>query len=80
MKRSIDTMIRDKKQQQERRRRLTPEEPDEVEIELELPRYEPLNAAKSVFDEGREKRFGGINTAPSVFDRTAVFRTKKENK
>ncbi len=80
MKRSIDTMIRDKKQQQERRRRLTPEEPDEVEIELELPRYEPLNAAKSVFDEGLEKRFGGINTAPSVFDRTAVFRTKKENK
>ena len=65
MKRSIDTMIRDKKQQQERRRRLTPEEPDEVEIELELPRYEPLNAAKSVFDEGLEKRFGGINTAPS---------------
>ena len=80
MKRSIDTMIRDKKQQQERRRRLTPEEPDEVEIELELPRYEPLNAAKSVFDEGLEKRFGGINTAPSVFDRTAVFHTKKENK
>lgn len=79
MKRSIDTMIRDKKQQQERRRRLTPEEPDEVEIELELPRYEPLNAAKSVFDEGLEKRFGGINTAPSVFDRTAVFHTKKEN-
>ena len=78
MKRSIDTMIRDKKQQQERRRRLTPEEPDEVEIELELPRYEPLNAAKSVFDEGLEKRFGGINTAPSVFGRTAVFRTKKE--
>ena len=37
----------------------------------------PLNTAKSVFDEGMEKRFGGINTQPSVFDRGAVFRTKK---
>lgn len=78
LKRSIDTMILDKKKQQEQRRRSMPEEPDEVEIEMELPRYEPINAAKSVFDEGLEKRFGGINTAPSVFDRSAVFRTKKE--
>lgn len=77
MKRYLDTMMEAKKKQQEKRRRLEPEEPDEVEIEMELPRYEPINAAKSVFDDGLEKRFGGINTAPSVFDRSAVFRTNK---
>lgn len=31
-----------------------------------------LNEAKSVFDK---TPFGGINTAESVFDRQAVFRT-----
>lgn len=79
MKKNLDRMMEVKKQQKERIRRLPPESPDEVEIEMDLPRYQPINTAKSAFDENVEKRFGGINTAPSVFDRTAVFHTKKEN-
>lgn len=77
MKRNLDRMMDVKKKQREDRRRLPPEEPDEVEISMELPLHQPLNTAKSVFDEGLEKRFGGINTAPSVFDRSAVFHTGK---
>ena len=77
MKRNLDRMMDVKKKQQDRARRLPPESPDEVEVEMELPHYASLNTSKSVFDEGLEKRFGGINTAPSVFDRSAVFHTGK---
>ena len=77
MKRNLDRMMDVKKKQQDRARRLPPESPDEVEVEMELPHYAPLNTSKSFFDEGLEKRFGGINTAPSVFDRSAVFHTGK---
>ena len=79
MKRNLDRMMDVKKKQlEERNRRLPPENPDEVEIPMELPLHQPLNTAKSVFDEGLERRFGGINTAPSIFDRTAVFHTSKK--
>jgi len=50
---------------------------DDVEITMEKPPFQFLNARRSVFDEGVDDRFGGINTAPSVFDRQAVFRTKE---
>lgn len=78
MKRNLERMMDVKKQRQERARRLPPEDPDQVEIEMDQPHYAPINTAKSIFNEGLEKRFGGINTAPSVFDRTAVFQTKKK--
>lgn len=76
VKQILDRMIDVKKRQRDQRQK-PPEYDDEVEIEMELPRHMPLNTAKSVFDEGMEKRFGGINTQSSVFDRGAVFRTKK---
>ena len=78
VKQILDRMIDVKKKQRDQQQRQRPPEyDDEVEIEMELPRHMPLNTAKSVFDEGVEKQFGGINTQPSVFDRGAVFRTKK---
>ena len=76
VKQILDIMIDVKKRQRDQQQK-PPEYDDEVEIEMELPRHMPLNTAKSVFDEGMEKRFGGINTQSSVFDRGAVFRTKK---
>lgn len=48
----------------------------EAEDGMELPRFVPLNRAKSTFDNGSGKAFGGINTAPSAFDKGAVFRTE----
>ena len=40
-----------------------------LEMTIEAPAFHPLNTDKSVFDRDGEKRFGGINTRPSVFDR-----------
>lgn len=52
------------------------EQPDEeTEEELDRPRFVPLNLAKSAFDEGADKTFGGINTAPSAFAKWAAFRS-----
>ena len=39
-------------------------------------RMEPLNTGRSVFDR---KDDTSINTAPSVFDRTAIFHTKEND-
>ena len=60
-----------------RQRRNVPPPDEEMEEELERPRFIPLNKAKNAFDDNAVRTFSGLNTAPSVFDRTAVFRTKR---
>ena len=39
-------------------------------------RTKPINKNKGVFPE---ESFGGINTAQSVFDRTAIFNTREDD-
>lgn len=76
--RSIDRLL-DKKKRERTHHPPNPEDgPDEMDITMEKPVLESLDTAKSIFDEGLERRFGGINTAPSLFDRTAVFHSKKQ--
>ena len=70
--RSIDRLEQQRRVKQQKRNLPPPDE--EIEAELELPRFVPLNQSKSTFDSGTERTFGGINTAPSVFSRTALFR------
>lgn len=70
--RSIDRLEQQRRVKQQKRNLPPPDE--EIEDELELPRFVPLNQSKSAFDSGTERAFGGINTAPSVFSRTALFR------
>ncbi len=41
----------------------------------DAPKWKPLNEDEGVFASKDEK---SINTAPSIFDRTAVFRTSSE--
>ena len=72
--RALDQLEREKKRRQARQR--PPEAGDEMEEELDLPRFVPLNRAKSLFDSGPQHTFGGINTALSVFDRQAAIRTE----
>jgi hypothetical protein len=55
------------------------DEPDELDDYMEMPSHEPLNTAASVFDAGINKKTGGINTAPSVFDKSAVFKVTKSD-
>lgn len=79
MKKILDRML-DVKKQQNLKEQISrqPYPDDDVEMMMGLPKMAPFNTAKSVFDQGEEKRFGGINTEKSVFDRSAVFQTKQE--
>ncbi|MDR0853286.1 MAG: hypothetical protein LBN34_02850 [Clostridiales Family XIII bacterium] len=49
---------------------------EEIDIRIEKPHEEMLNKTRSVFDSGTKERFGGINTAPSVFEQGVLFRTE----
>lgn len=60
-----------------RQKQNVPPPDEETEEELERPRFVPLNKAKNAFDDGADKTFGGINTAPSVFDQKATFYSGK---
>lgn len=52
------------------------DEPDDMDIQLERERMQALNRQKSVFDTDSGNNTPGINTAPSLFDKTAVFHTE----
>lgn len=71
--RSVDRLEQQRRMKQQKRNLPPPDE--ETEEEMELPGFIPLNKAKSAFDNGSDRNFGGINTAPSVFDRQAAIRT-----
>ena len=72
--RSVDRLEQQKRIKRQKKNLPPPDE--EMEEEMECPRFIPLNERKSVFDSGAGKTFGGINSAPSVFDRKAVFHTE----
>ena len=72
--RSIDRLEQQRRMKQQQKKNL-PRPDEEMEEELERPRFVPLNKAKSAFDNGADRNFGGINTAPSVFDKQAAIRT-----
>lgn len=61
-----------------RQKRSVPPPDEETEEEQDYPRPLPLNKARSAFDSGADGTFGGINSAPSVFDKSAVFHTEGE--
>ena len=52
------------------------DEPDDMDILLERERMLALNKNKSIFDTDSGNKTSGINTAPSVFEKTAVFHTE----
>ena len=52
-----------------------PDEDEDLDMRLERTMSAPLNTAESVFD--RDKKYEGINTHKSVFDRGALFRESK---
>lgn len=69
--RQVDRL--EQQRQLRQRKREIPPPDEEMEEEMERPRFAPLNHRESVFAREAEKNFGGINTAPSVFTKTAVF-------
>lgn len=73
--RSVDRL--DQQRRMKQRKRAVPPPDEETEDELAWPEFIPLNRTKSAFDAGADRNFGGINTAPSVFEKTTVFHVKK---
>lgn len=71
--RALERLEQQKRLKQQKQNLPPPDE--ETEEELDFPRFIPLNKSKSAFDDGPAKTFGGINTAPSVFQRKAAIRT-----
>lgn len=56
-----------------------PDPDEETEEEMQRPPLSFLNSRKSVFDASSINGAEGINTALSVFDKKAVFRTGSGN-
>lgn len=67
----------DERMEEQRKKKLRRPSPqdEEMEQEMDYPRFVPLNIRKSVFDTDQGNRTQGINTMPSVFQRKAVFHT-----
>ena len=72
---SLDKRIEE--QNQKKNKPKTDDEPDDMDILLERQRMTALNMQKSVFDTDTGNNTPGINTAPSVFEKTAVFRSSE---
>lgn len=73
----MDSRALDRRLEEENRkknRRPAPP-PEEVEEELPFPPMQALDRRKSVFDSAGAGTWGGINAAPSVFDRDALFKS-----
>lgn len=66
----------DERMEKKRKSNPLPTPDEETEDELERPAPVFLNRQKSAFDSSALNIRDGINTAPSVFDKTAVFRIK----
>lgn len=69
---SLDRLEKQRQQEQQKKKNI-PSPDEEVEEEMDMPGFVPLNRAKSAFDGDADKAFGGINTEKSVFAKTAVF-------
>lgn len=52
------------------------DEPDDMDILLDHEIMTALNKQKSIFDTQSGNNTPGINTMPSVFERTAIFHTE----
>ena len=72
--RSIERLEKQRRNEAIKRANLPPPD-EETEEELEFPAFVALNKMSSIFDDSADKKFGGINTAPSVFDKTAAIKT-----
>ena len=69
-----DLEEKNKKKKKEIKFKAADEDPDEMDMELERKMFSNLNKQKSIFDSDSGNRTSGINTAPSVFEKSALFK------
>ncbi|MDE6640483.1 MAG: hypothetical protein K2K63_08165 [Acetatifactor sp.] len=70
-----ERLIRDTGMKMKRKNALPSEEEEDTMSYASRDRQKPLNRQAGVF---QQQKLEGINTAGSVFDETAVFRTEKK--
>ena len=70
-----ERLIRDTGAKMKRKNALPSEEEEDTMTYASRDRQKPLNRQAGVF---HQQKLEGINTAGSVFDETAVFRTEKK--
>lgn len=70
-----ERLIRDTGMKMKRKNALPSEEEEDTMSYASRDRQKPLNRQAGVF---HQQKLEGINTAGSVFDETAVFRTEKK--
>lgn len=70
----VDEELEKQQKEKQKKKAADPDDEDaEIDIreEKEIPR--PINKQKSIFDMADGRGASGINTAPSIFEKTAVF-------
>ena len=77
MARTPDLDSRITEQNKKKQNQPKDDEPNDMELEMDRVRTLALNKQKSVFDSDSGNRTPGINTMPSVFEKTAVFHMEK---
>jgi hypothetical protein len=56
--------------EQKKKNNIKEDPPDDMEEFMDFHVHEPINKSDSVFDKNSFNRTGGINTMPSVFDKS----------
>jgi hypothetical protein len=51
----------------------------EIDIRIERPHTEPIDRARDIFGKDQDKRFGGINSAPSALSKGVLFKPNAED-
>lgn len=74
--RSVERLENQRRAKEQEKAKLPPPE-DDMEEEMNFPKFVAINSAKSIFDDSADKTFGGINTAPSVFDKHTAIKTNR---
>ena len=58
--------------------RVANEEPEDMELTIPAIPMQPLNSSPDLFDASAQKKWSGLNTAPSVFEKSALFKIESD--
>lgn len=73
---TVDDELEKQQKDKQKKKAADPDDEDaEIDIREEKEIPKPINRRKSIFDMADGQGGSGINTAPSIFERTAVFHT-----
>ncbi|MGI5979272.1 MAG: hypothetical protein ACOX66_07200 [Oscillospiraceae bacterium] len=73
---AVDDELEKQQKEKQQKRASNPDDEDaEIDIRKEKEIPLPINRQRSIFDMAAGKGGEGINNAPSIFEKTAIFHT-----